>query len=1044
MLNSYYCSELALNRFMTLRKRLTLAIILTAISISTMCAPISQTSNAQDIKDVEGERFFAEKILPILEAHCLECHSHESGMEGGLTLDSQSGWSTGGDHGPAIAVGQPDESLLIKAVHRQDKNLQMPPDEKLSAAKIKLLVEWVKRGAPDPRTSTVAKKKFDGDPLNWWSLRPLKRPDLPSDVQTNNSNLHTQPNPIDAFVQRKLAEKKLASSPPADRRTLIRRLYFDLHGLPPTPEAVSDFIADQDPNAYENLVDRLLESPRYGERWARHWLDTVHFADSHGCEHDVFRGNAWRYRDYVIESFNRDTPWPRFIREQLAADHFFPDQKHLTPALGFVAAGPLELSRASTAPVTFDYLDRDDMVAQTMAAFASTTANCARCHDHKFDPVTQEDYYSLQAVFAGVGKGDVQFDADPDTANQRRLWQTLLEYSQSPDIAQRKKLLSEEYDAIAEQWEKKFGDKPLAWETLSPTSFASASGSTLKQLSDNSLLASGTRPEQDTYTITASSSLKKLTAIRMDVLADDSLPLRGPGRQGNGNLHLTEFEASLHNSENAKAEPIRLKIRKATADWDQQGWTIAHAIDGNLKTAWGIYPKVGESHFAVFELEKPQTLNPSDQIVVVLKQLHGGGHLIGRTKLSVTDAVGATASIEVLPTPVIAALKIQRDKRSEDQQIAIAAHAMQLYAQKKLADLPPQSNVYAVSSSYSHGNKLASPMAPKVVNVLHRGDIHKPGKVANAGALSVLTELNDRFELDDPDDESARRAGLAEWLAAPENPLTWRSAVNRVWAYHFGRGLCETLNDFGRMGGEPSHPELLDWLAAWFRDDAKGSLKKLHRLILLSATYQQASGSPSNSIPLETKVPQSIDAENRLLWRMNRNKMDAESFRDAVLQVSGRIDLTMGGPGIQQFTQTKGPQATPKLDYDAFDWNDPKAARRSIYRVVWRGIADPFMESLDFPDLGLLSPKRGSSGSALQALTLFNNDFVLHHSDVLAKKIEANHQVIDEQVAMACRWIYLREPHSTEHQMLVAYAKKHGLAATCRVLLNSNEFVFVD
>ena len=1044
MLSSFHSDDLSSSGSNTILIKPTRLIPMLAISFLVMSLIQLKVTNAQEAKNAEEERFFTENILPILETHCLECHSHESGMEGGLTLDSRSGWTTGGEHGPAISVGKPDESLLIKAVRHQVKNLQMPPEEKLSDAKIKLLVDWVKQGAVDPRTANSAKKKFDGSPLNWWSLQPLKRPDIPINVRTNNSKEHTKPNPIDAFVRRKLAEKNLSLSPPADRRTLIRRLYFDLHGLPPTPEIVSTFIADKSPDAYEKLVDRLLDSPRYGERWARHWLDTVHFADSHGCEHDVFRGNAWPYRDYVIDSFNRDTPWPRFIREQLAADHFFPNQKNLTPALGFIAAGPLELSRASTAPITFDYLDRDDMVAQTMAAFASTTANCARCHDHKFDPVTQEDYYSLQAVFAGIGKGDVLYDADAVIAKQRQDWQSLLEYSKSSEIEHRKKLLADEYVTIVKKWEKKFGNKPLAWETLAPSGFTSSSGSTLKQLADDSLLASGTRPEKDTYTITASSSLKRLTAIRLDVLADASLPLNGPGRQDNGNLHLTEFEVSLHNPENAKAEPIRLKIRKATADWDQQGWTIAHAIDGNIKTAWGIYPKVGESHFAVFELEKPQPLSPSDQIVIVLKQLHGGGHLIGRTKLSVTDADEAIASIEVLPAPVIAALKIQHDQRSEAQQAAIAAHAIQIHAQKKLAVLPPQSAVYAVSNSYSHGNKLANPMTPKVVNVLHRGDIHKPGKVANAGALSVLTELADQFELENPSDESARRAGLADWLAASENPLTWRSVVNRVWAYHFGQGLCDTLNDFGRMGGEPSHPELLDWLAVWFRDDAKGSLKKIHRLILLSATYQQASGSPSNSSPDKTKVPQSIDAENRLLWRMNRNKMDAESFRDAVLQLSGRIDLTMGGPGIQQFTQTKGPQATPKLDYDAFDWNDSKAARRSIYRVVWRGIADPFMESLDFPDLGLLSPKRGSSGSALQALMLFNNDFVLHHSEVLAKNIETNHQLIDEQIAIACRWIFLREPASAEQQMLVAYAKKHGLAATCRVLLNSNEFVFVD
>jgi hypothetical protein len=336
-------------------------------------------------------------------------------------------------------------------------------------------------------------------------------------------------------------------------------------------------------------------------------------------------------------------------------------------------------------------------------------------------------------------------------------------------------------------------------------------------------------------------------------------------------------------------------------------------------------------------------------------------------------------------------------------------------------------------------------MAPKVVHVLKRGDIEKPGEVAVPGALSAIASLSGRFELVDPNEEASRRAALADWLAAPDNPLTWRSVVNRVWSHHFGRGLCDTPDDFGRMGGTPSHPELLDWLAVWFRDDAKGSLKQLHRLILLSATYQRQSLVPhAEPIDSELRDPQSIDAENRLLWRMNRRRLDAESYRDAVLQISGRIDLTMGGPGVQQFKQLEGSQLTPKLDYDAFDWNDPTAARRSIYRVAWRGIADPFMESLDFPDLGMLAPKRSFSVSALQSLTVFNNDFVLHHSQLLAETLKANRATADEQITQACRLIFLREPSTSEQAILVAYTNQHGLAATCRVLLNSNEFLFVD
>ena len=331
-------------------------------------------------------------------------------------------------------------------------------------------------------------------------------------------------------------------------------------------------------------------------------------------------------------------------------------------------------------------------------------------------------------------------------------------------------------------------------------------------------------------------------------------------------------------------------------------------------------------------------------------------------------------------------------------------------------------------------------MVPRTVHVLKRGSIDQPGEVALPGSLTAITALQGRFALDDPNDEAARRAALADWLASTDNPLTWRSIVNRVWASHFGRGLCDTPSDFGRMGGQPTHPELLDWLAVWFRDDAHGSPKKLHRLILLSATWQQRSNVPKTA----AAEARAIDSGNRLLWRMNRRRLDAESYRDAVLQISGRLDLTMGGPGIQQFTQSPGQQATPKLDYNAFDWKSPAAARRSIYRVVWRGIADPFMESLDFPDLGQLSPQRGFSVSALQSLAVFNNDFVLHHSQVLAEQLTTKHPTVEEQVAQACRLIYLRDPSDDERVVLSAYARQHGLAALCRVLFNSNEFLFVE
>lgn len=960
------------------------------------------------------DAMFKERILPLLAEHCHECHSHAAKKsKNGLVLDSLKAILIGGDSGPAVVPGQPELSLLIKAIRQAGPDLQMPPKGKarISDREIAQFVEWVKQVEPLKETPV----RINSD---WWSLRPLVRPALPGGMTSGHPL--TVSNPIDRFVGAKLREHKLQPSPEADGRSLVRRLHFDLIGLPPSPEDVEEFELEfrrQPASSVQHLTDKLLASPQHGERWARHWLDTIHFADTHGFEHDVLRTNAWRYRDYVIAAFNRDVPWQRFIREQLAADVFYPLEPHLIAGLGFLGAGPLDTSTQSTAPRTFDYLDRDDLVTQTMAAFASTTANCARCHAHKFDPISQEDYYALQAVFAGVTKAEVPFDESPATGQQRRHWQSLLAAAEAKDATT---LLTAEHEPLVARWEETQGKAVTEWRPLALASFVSSDGSTLKLEVDGSVSAGGTRPEKDTYTVTVATTLTNVTAIRLEVLASDTLPKRGPGRQDNGNLHLSEFEVRLQESGSTNA--TKLTIKRATADFNQDGWTIAHALDGNEKTAWGIYPRVGESHLAVFEFESPVKLAAGAKLAVALKQLHGGGHLIGRFRLAATDSANANA--KVVPPLVAAGLKLPREQRTPEQRLAIAAHALRQHAQTELVKLPAFAAVFAVKSG----------LEPKPVHLLKRGDIAKPGQLVEPGALSAIAELPGRFALADPKRESLRRVALADWLADPRNPLTWRSAANRIWHFHFGRGLCDTPSDFGRMGGVPSHPELLDWLACELRDS--GSLKHLHRLIVTSATYRQSS--------VEGRGSRAADFENKLFWRMNRSRLDAESFRDAVLAVSGRLDRTLGGPGTQHFKLSKGPQATPKVDYTPFDWDAPGAGRRSIYRVVWRGIADPFMEALDFPDAALLQPTRSFSASALQALTLFNNDFVLRHSEHFSARVEKLGANTPTRVKAAVRLAFQRAATPEEVAAMSAYTEQHGLAALGRVLFNSNEFLFIN
>ena len=985
-----------------------------------LCCGLTGIANASAQDDAA---WFREHVEPVLRKRCFACHSHAAElMEGGLSLDWRSGWESGGSRGPAILPGDVDSSLLIQAIRHLDPDLQMP-EEKLPDDEIATLMQWVKNGAFDDRM-TIPIGATDAQALDWWSLKPLAKTVVPGDGSQN---------PLDAFIQDGLQQAGLTRSPEADRRTLIRRVYYDLTGLRPTPHEVDAFVADLDPLAFEKIVDLLLASPRYGERWARHWLDTIHFADSHGYEHDVGRDNAWPFRDYVIDAFNHDTSWSRFVREQLATDVFYPDESRLTPALGFLGAGTFDLSTFSTAPVTFSYLDRDDLVAQTMSAFTSTTANCARCHSHKFDPITQEDYYALQAVFAGVLKGDIPYDSDPDVRRERVRLQSLIASAEKRDETV---LLNPVHAELIASWIAE-RSAVATWQPLTLKSFQSIEGATLTLTPEDLILVSGTLPEKDTYVVSAATNLEQITALRLDVYPQESLPSNGPGRSSNGNLHLSEIQLQVFASGADQGTVAALK--RATANFNQVDWGIERAIDGDPETAWGIHPSVGKRHHAVFELTEPLTLAPGNRLVVTLKQLHGRSHLIGAFNLSATsdEVTQATA----LPEDVEHALQTPALDRTSEQQLVLAATALRESAESGLKKLPLPAKVYAAGSSViiptGNGAMQAQTLAePKVVHVLQRGDFDKPRDVVMPGALSVLTHDSARFSIKDPQQEASRRAALANWLVHPGNVLTWRSVVNRVWHYHFGRGLCDTPSDFGRMGGVPSHPELLNFLAVWFRDDANGSLKQLHRFIVTSETYRQSSQYRDNGAE--------IDADNRLLWRQNRHRLDADSYRDFTLAASGSLDLTMGGPGVQHFKQSKGPQSTPVLDYTAFDWDTPGASRRSIYRYVWRGIADPFMEALDFPDLGLLSPTRSFSASSLQALTLYNNDFVLHHAACMASKIEGENDSLDSQVTQAVRLVWLRNPASDELHDFGEFARTNGLPALCRLLLNSNEFLFVD
>ena len=942
---------------------------------------------------------FTRDVQPIFAKHCYTCHG-ERKQKAGLRLDRRPDALLS----KLFVVGKSAESRLIRLVSGTDPENRMPPDGQMLLAKdIETLRAWIDQGAKWPAP--------EGD---HWSLRRLSLPAIPAtkDVQ----------HPIDAFIRTKLSEKGLSHSAPADRRTLIRRLTFNLHGLPPTPAEIESFVRDDSPKAYEQLVERLLASPRYGERWARHWMDIAHFAETHGHDQDVIRENAWPYRDYLIRAFNADLPYARFVQDQIAGDVLNSGDASAIAALGFLAAGPWdESSQSSIRDDTIDkkqaqYIDRDDMITTVFTAIASTSIHCARCHDHKFDPISQKEYYGLQAVFAGVERANRSYEADPALAKIR-----------GELLAKKADILAGKFDLAAErakldEWEKQIAGRLTRWKTLNVV--VSAKDSKIEPQTDGSFRFAGKRPDKDVYSFKATTG-RIVTAIRLEVLSDPSLPMGGPGRQDNGNLHLSEIRVKL-------SDGTIIPITSAAADFNQDGWGIARAIDGNPATAWGIHPAVGKMHEAVFILKQPIPANAT--FTVELDQLHGAGHLIGRARLSVSSDANPAVSVNPLPTEVVEILAIAPEKRNEAQSKTLIQHRLLIDVEARLAVLPIPQMVYAAASDFATIGSFKAPKGPRVVHMLIRGDITKPGETANAGTIACVQGPGPLI-IANPTDEGQRRAAIARWLTDRENGLVWRSIVNRVWHHHFGRGIMNTPNDFGRMGATPTHPELLDWLAVWFRDRG-GSLKDLHRLIVTSETYRQSSAHNADY----TK----IDSDNAYLWRMNRTRLDAESVRDAVLAASGKLDSTMHGPSSRQFALSPGIHVTPKVEYEKFDFDSPASRRRSVYRFVFRTLPDPFYEALDCPDASQFTPVRASSVTALQALAMMNDRFTVRYAEHFAKRVEATSQDCLRQIGFAYEEALGRSPTELETKRLADFAERHGLANACRLLFNCNEFLFVD
>jgi len=989
-----------------------------------------------------ADDLFTSRIEPILQNHCLKCHNGER-HEGELDLTTREGFLKGGDEGPAIVPNKPDDSRLLKKI--AGIKPKMPKEGKsLTAAQSAELRTWIEQGAPWPAGLKLipASLKNRSGP-DFWAWQPLKKPAVPA-ITKNPEWIR---NPVDAFITAKRDEKGLTASKEADRRTLIRRLTFNLHGMAPTPEEVEAFVNDADSSAYEKVIDRLLASPRYGERWARHWLDVVHFADTHGYDKDQRRPHAWPYRDYVIRSLNDDKPYSLFIKEQIAGDVLYPGIVDAMVATGFVTAGPwdlvghTELKDDSTDKKITQLLDRDDMLSNVASTFLSVTAYCARCHDHKFDPIPQKDYYQLNAVFAGIDRGNRPYGEAADLAAQRmRLNTQKKELTQTGNklnaaMAQRKspglKKMEEQLEALNQQlntltlppeavsptngyhsqicqtpdvvkWVQIDLGKPMPFDGIRllparPTDFKDSPGFGFPQrfkveISDDEqfflaeTITDHTKddfpnPADNPVVVLQSGNAKKsarfvrLTATRLWLRSNDFI------------FALAEMQVASGDKN------IGLGAKVTALDTIEAGrWSTRHLVDGfSSRTKLAEWPALAA---APGESKEAQ-------------------HNRRRTELQ-----AEIAKIEKERQTLKSALIDPAEKASLEKATVDLAEV-----EKQLKALPPQRVFYG-----------PLPRKPRPVHLLHRGEVTDPRDEASPGALSIMQNLNADFKLANSSDEGARRAALATWLTDPKNALARRSIVNRIWHYHFGKGIVDTPNDFGYNGGRPTHPELLDWLASEFLENGE-SLKKLHKLIVSSATYRQAS--------VANAEYEKIDADNRLLWRASRRRLDAESLRDTVLSISGKLDLTMYGPGYDLFNFKD--DHSPGYDYAGFSLKEhPQTWRRTIYRFAVRSVPNPFLECLDCADPSSSTAVRNTTNTALQALAVLNDPFIIQHSRHLAARLSTASPEASKQIQMLYALILGRAPAVEEVAAMQEYVSKHGLANACRMLLNTNEFMFVE
>lgn len=928
---------------------------------------------------------FATEVAPVLAKKCLGCHT-ENIAKGEIILSERDKVLDPGAELVIPGKALQSDLYLVATPEEKGEKPYMPEDgEPLTDQEAELLKRWIDEGAKWPE-GLVLREASKTD-TSWWAYQPLAKPER---------------NSIDEYIDHRLQAEELTRNPPAERRNLIRRATYDLTGLPPTPEEVDAFVKDPDPAAYEKLIDRLLSSPHYGERWGRHWLDVVRFGESNGFERNFIINDLWPFRDYVIQSINEDKPFNQFIREHLAGDVFGKGNPDVAVGSAFLVAGPYDdvgnQDPVQKAQIRANTLD--EIINATGEAFLGMTLGCARCHDHKFDPIKQADYYQLYATFSGVRHGSAPLATDEQTQERAAKLAPLSKKKAEIEAAQKSLR-----DSIIARGKSRLAEYEKNWTRPAVN-------------------RRGTEDRFDPVTA---------KFVRLTCEGLDSDPVAKSG------FKIDEFEIwsageSPRNvalsSNGAKASGEARKIEDFPGAYGPQ-----HAIDG----------KTGERFIAAgrdltIELAKPTAI---DRVVFSSAKgeenpEHSKFGFVSEYRIEIsedgetwTEVANGRDRKPVDP----ANAKGRRSSglthltyRLLQAEITDGEKQKQAELGKELATVNRQIAAVPALPAVWIGKRVAAD-AKGPFHIFVGGSPQKKGDTVGPASLSTLAEVTPEYSLPVDADEAQRRLQLAEWITHPDNPLTPRVLANRLWHYHFGTGIVDTPNDFGYMGGKPTHPELLDFLAGKLKENG-WRIKPLHRLIMLSETYRQSSASRSDALKK--------DGASRLLWRFPPRRLSAEEIRDTVLAVSGKLDTEMGGAGFRLYRFMQDNVST----YEPLDEHGPETYRRAVYHQNARASVVDLMTDFDQPDCALSTPRRAETTTPLQALTMLNHQFTLDMATALAAKIGEGSP--EEQASRIFIAAYQREPGVEERKQVASTIESHGIRAVCRAILNSSELIYLD